>query len=86
MHSSCTVSLRIHLQLKDKDTPSRRDAGGTSVVYRTVLIAMDTHPLRREVIDTLTRDLAVSPNKWSTLMTELSEVRIARMDIVFAEL
>ena len=35
---------------------------------------MDTHPLRREVIDTLTRDLAVSPNKWSTLMTELSEV------------
>ena len=30
--------------------------------------------MRREVIDTLTRDLAVSPNKWSTLMTELSEV------------
>lgn len=39
------------------------------------LAAMDTLPLRREVVDTLTRDLAVSPNKWSTLMTELSEVK-----------
>ena len=35
---------------------------------------MDTNPLRREIIDTLTRDLAVSPDKWVTLMTELSEV------------
>jgi hypothetical protein len=45
---------------------------------------MDTHPLRREVIDTLTRDLAVSPNKWSTLMTELSEV--AEMVLFFTSL
>lgn len=40
----------------------------------TKVVAMDTLPLRREVVDTMTRDLAVSPNKWSTLMTELTEV------------
>lgn len=35
---------------------------------------MDPQRLRREVVDTLTRELEISPNKWTKLMGKLSKV------------